>query len=71
MKRLRGLWPFALIALAVLVWNYPVYAVSGSIESASGGKVRVLSSHGSVWAGQMQLGLSDGARVYAIPEALA
>ena len=49
MKRLRGLWPFALIALAVLVWNYPVYAVSGSIESASGGKVRVLSSHGSVW----------------------
>ena len=51
MKRLRGLWPFALIALAVLVWNYPVYAVSGSIESASGGKVRVLSSHGSVWAG--------------------
>ena len=71
MKRLRGLWPFALIALAVLVWNYPVYAVSGRIESASEGKVRVLSSNGSVWSGQMQLGLSDGARVFAIPEALA
>jgi general secretion pathway protein N len=70
MKRLKGLWLFAVIALAVLVWNYPVYAVSGSIESASKGRVRVLSSSGSVWAGQMQLGLFDGAQVYAIPQAM-
>lgn len=70
MKLMRLLWPFALVSLAVLVWNYPVYAVSGKIESASAGKVQVLSSGGSVWSGQMQLGLSDGARVYAIPEAV-
>ncbi|MFN7506639.1 MAG: type II secretion system protein N [Limnobacter sp.] len=71
MKRLKGLWLFAVVALAVLVWNYPVYAVSGNIESASKGRVRVLSSNGSVWAGQMQLGLSDGAKVYAIPQAIS
>ena len=59
MKWFRMLWPFGLIALAVLVWNYPVYAVSGKIESASAGKVKVLSSNGSIWSGQMQLGLSD------------
>jgi len=41
MKRLKGLWLFAVVALAVLVWNYPVYAVSGNIESASKGRVRV------------------------------
>lgn len=70
MKWIRRLWPFVLIALAVLVWNYPVYAVSGRIESASGGKVQVLSSSGSIWSGQMQLGLFDGSRVYAIPEQL-
>lgn len=70
MKWIRRLWPFALVALAVLVWNYPVYAISGKIETASDGKVQILSSNGSVWAGQMQLGLSDGARVYSIPEAV-
>ena len=70
MKLLRTLWPFALIALTVLIWNYPIYAISGKIESASAGKVRVLSSSGSIWSGQMHLGLSDGTRVYAIPEAL-
>lgn len=70
MKRIHGLWLFALIAVAVLVWNYPVYAVSGKIESTSKGRVQVLSSDGSVWAGQMQLGLSDGTKVYAIPQAM-
>jgi general secretion pathway protein N len=70
MKWFRKLWPFGLMALAVLIWNYPVYAVSGKIESASNGKVKVLGSSGSIWSGQMQLGLSDGARTYAIPETL-
>ena len=70
MKNLRWLWPFALCAVAVLIWNYPAYALSGRIEAASGGKVRVLSSNGSVWSGQMQLGLADGTQIYAIPEAL-
>ncbi|MCR2745332.1 type II secretion system protein N [Limnobacter parvus] len=70
MKWIRRIWPFALIALTVLVWNYPVYAVSGRIEAASGGKVQVLSSSGSIWSGRMQLGLFDGSRVYAIPEQL-
>ncbi|VWX32600.1 type II secretion system protein N [Limnobacter sp. 130] len=68
MKLWRSGWPFVLLALVVLVWNYPVYAISDNIESASGGKVRVLSSSGSVWAGKMQLGLSDGSRLYSIPE---
>ena len=70
MKWIRLLWPFVLITLAVLVWNYPVYAVSGKIEKASAGKLQVLNSSGSVWAGQMQLGISDGIRVYAIPDAV-
>lgn len=70
MKWVRMLWPFAVMALAVLVWNYPIYAVSGKIESVSNGKVRVLGSSGSIWSGQMQLGLSDGSKVYAIPEAI-
>lgn len=70
MKWIRRLWPFVLIALAVLAWNYPVYAVSGRIDSASGGKVQVLSSSGSIWSGRMQLGLFDGSRVYAIPDQL-
>lgn len=69
MKTMRWLWPFALFALAVLIWNYPVYAVAGRIESASAGKIKVLSSSGSVWSGQMQLGVSDGSQVYAIPDA--
>lgn len=68
MKTMRWWWPFALFALVVLVWNYPVYAVAGRIESASQGKIRVLSSHGSVWSGQMQLGVSDGSRVFALPD---
>jgi general secretion pathway protein N len=70
MRWIRGFWPFALIALLVLVWNYPVYAVADRIESASGGKVQVLSSSGSIWSGRMQLGLFDGSKVYAIPEQL-
>jgi len=70
MKTRRWLWLFALFAGVVLIWNYPVYAVQGHIETASEGRVRVLSSSGSVWSGQMQLGLSDGSQVYAIPEAL-
>lgn len=68
MKTLRWLWPFALFALVVLVWNYPVYAVAGRVESASEGRIRVLSSSGSVWSGQMQLGVSDGSQVYAVPD---
>jgi general secretion pathway protein N len=69
MKTLRLLWPFALLALVVLIWNYPVYSVAGRIESASEGRIRVLSSSGSVWSGQMQLGVSDGSQVYAVPDA--
>lgn len=70
MKRWAKAWPFVLVALLVLVWNYPAYALKSHIESASAGKVRVLSTGGSVWSGQLQLGLFDGARVYAIPEVL-
>ena len=71
MKTLRWFWPFALCAVVVLIWNYPVYALNGRIEAASGGTVRVLSSSGSLWSGQMQLGLADGTQIHAIPEALS
>ncbi len=70
MKWIKALWPFVLVVLAVWVWNYPVYAVAGRIEGATGGKLKVLSSAGTVWSGHMQLGLSDGSKVYAIPEPL-
>ena len=67
MKRISSLWPFLLIALAVLVWNFPLYALAGRIESVSGGKLRVLDAKGSVWNGQLQLGVFDGSQVQAIP----
>lgn len=68
MKRWRLLTPFLVVGLLVLAWNFPAYALLGQIENSTQGRVQVLSSHGTVWAGQMQLGLSDGGRVYAIPE---
>ncbi|HEX4855320.1 MAG TPA: type II secretion system protein N, partial [Limnobacter sp.] len=68
MKKLWRLTPFVLVAMLVLLWNFPGYVLTGKIETATQGKVRILSSSGSVWAGQMQLGLSDGSRVYAVPE---
>jgi general secretion pathway protein N len=68
MKRLRRLVPFLLLATVVLVWNFPVYALAGKIEAATRGRVRVLDSSGSLWTGQMQIGISDGSRVHALPE---
>ncbi|WP_370260612.1 type II secretion system protein N [Limnobacter sp.] len=58
------------VALLALLLNYPVYALADRLAQATGGKVQVLNSQGTVWAGQMQVGVSDGARVYAIGEPL-
>jgi general secretion pathway protein N len=70
MKRISSIIPFVLISVAVLIWNYPVYAVSEKIESASAGKLRVLDSSGSIWNGQLHLGLFDGTKMYAIADAV-
>ncbi|HEX4879456.1 MAG TPA: type II secretion system protein N, partial [Limnobacter sp.] len=53
-----------------LIWNYPVYALADRVAQASQGRLQVLHSQGSVWAGQVQLGVSDGGRLYAIGEPL-
>lgn len=70
MKRIAKLWPFVLLGLLVWLWNYPAYALRSSVESASGGVVRVLTVQGSVWNGSMQLGLADGPKVLALPDTL-
>ncbi|HEX4917068.1 MAG TPA: type II secretion system protein N [Limnobacter sp.] len=68
MKKWFPVWPLLALAVAVLVWNYPAYALADRIAAASQGRIQVLNSHGSVWSGHMQLGISDGSRLYAIGE---
>lgn len=67
-RRLGAVWPFLLIVMLTVMWNYPVYWVTQGVEQGTGGKVKVLSSAGTVWNGQLHLGLSDGNKVWAIPD---
>lgn len=59
-----------LVVGLVVLSNYPVYWVQGKLAEATGGRLRVLHSDGTVWGGQAVLGLSDGGRVYTLPDAL-
>lgn len=74
MKTLRAHGPLILAALglglAVWLLNYPAYALGDRLESLSGGRLRFLHSEGTVWNGRAQLGLSDGGRWHALPDAV-
>lgn len=59
-----------LVAGVVLFANYPVYWVQGKLAEVTGGRLRVLHSQGTIWAGKAVLGLSDGGRVFTLPDAL-
>lgn len=61
---------YALVGLLVLLANLPAHWFVPDATQGKGPGLRVLGSTGTVWAGQLQLGISDGARVYAIPDPL-
>lgn len=66
--RKAALW--SALALLVVLINFPAHWLLGPIDKATGGRLRVLHSSGTLWKGQAQLGVSDGGRVYALPDPL-
>ncbi|HEY1057168.1 MAG TPA: type II secretion system protein N [Limnobacter sp.] len=61
----------ALTAVGVAVAAWPAYSLKPMIQSTIGPTLQVLAMRGSLWNGEVQLGVSDGGRVYAVPGPLA
>lgn len=63
---ISGLLVVGLVVLA----NYPVYWFQGKLAELTGGRLRVLHSDGTIWSGRAVLGISDGGKIYTLPDAL-
>ncbi|MCQ8897633.1 type II secretion system protein N [Limnobacter humi] len=71
MSRARQWLLPTLAALAVAVVAWPAYSLKSRLESIMGPTLSVLAMDGSLWNGAVQLGVSDGGQVYAVPGVLA
>ena len=66
MKRPWRVCLFGLVALGSALAFMPAAVVGWQLEKFSANRLRVLNSQGTIWAGQLGLGLVNHNRVYAI-----
>lgn len=64
----RRAW-MGLVLVGILAWVVytPASVLNSTLMNATGGRLQIINSSGSVWNGHAQIGLSDGGTVRALP----